>query len=354
MSTKKEKRYPSLKDVAKLANTSVASASHILNSTQDRYVSDELRKRVLDAVKELNYTKSAVASSLKGKSRGIIALLIPQFENIFFNRIAIAIEHIAYQHGYILSICNTFDDSKREKGIIEKIISQRMDGLIICCSQGGIENTRKIRELNIPYVVVERPMKIDGGYSYVSSNNYQSGLLPGRYLIENGHKDIAFMEWESWIPNVKDRRKGFEEAIKSVINGGGNYICVGSQDLTEESGYSLTKELLTNSKPTAIMYGHHIFACGGIQYLHENNIRIPEDISVAMVGTPKWSQVNMPCIACVKQPEDKIGELAAQILFDKLLKKDDRDYSGNIQLILDSELLTGGSVKNQKNTNKPI
>lgn len=345
MSSRKEKKYAALKDVAKLANTSIASVSHILNSSQDRYVSPELRQRVMDAVKELNYTKSAVASSLKGKNRGIIALLIPQFENMFFTRIAISVEHIAYQHGYILSICNTLDDPKREKDIIEKVISQRMDGLIIGCADDGVENTRKLRELNIPYVAIERPLEINESYSFVSSNNYQSGLLAGRYLKEKGHKDIAFIEWESRITNVKDRRVGFEEEIRPAIERGGKYISIGSRDLTESAGYELTRELLSTSRPTAIMYGHHILACGGVQYLYENNIRIPDDISVAMIGVPKWSQINIPRFVCIKQPEDEIGELAARMLFDKLLNEGERQYNDGARFILDSELLAGGSVK---------
>jgi DNA-binding LacI/PurR family transcriptional regulator len=96
------------------------------------------------------------------------------------------------------------------------------------------------------------------------------------------------------------------------------------------------------------MYGHHVFACGGVQYLYENNIRIPEDISVAMIGVPKWSQVSIPRFACVRQPLDEIGELAAKMLFDKLLNSGEREYEDGAQFILDSELLSGGSVKNLK------
>ena len=68
------KQYTTLKDVARRAHTSTATVSYILNGVQDRYVSDELRQRVLTAAQELNYVKSALASGLKGKSRGIIAL----------------------------------------------------------------------------------------------------------------------------------------------------------------------------------------------------------------------------------------------------------------------------------------
>ncbi|NLK05352.1 MAG: LacI family transcriptional regulator, partial [Spirochaetales bacterium] len=84
------KRYATLKDVAKLAGTTAATVSYVLNEKEGRYISDETRRKVLEAAEQLEYVKSIGASSLKGKSRKLIAILIPQFENQFFTRIVVA------------------------------------------------------------------------------------------------------------------------------------------------------------------------------------------------------------------------------------------------------------------------
>ncbi|MCD8171163.1 MAG: LacI family transcriptional regulator, partial [Clostridiales bacterium] len=103
-----EGQYATLKDVAERAGTTAATVSYILNGSTKRYVSEDMRRRVEAAAKELNYVKSSAASSLKGKKRKIIAVLVPQFANQMFTELVLGVERVADRYGYILSICNTF------------------------------------------------------------------------------------------------------------------------------------------------------------------------------------------------------------------------------------------------------
>ena len=160
-----------------MADTSTATVSYILNDSTERYVSAELKERVLQAAKELNYMKSAVASSLKGKDRGIISVLVPQFDNPFFTRIVMAIEEAAHQHGYFISISSTVDDMERERKIIKKMIEQRVDGLIISPTIQGTENTDHLRNLGIPYVILERPLIGVDQYDFVGSDNFKKWIF---------------------------------------------------------------------------------------------------------------------------------------------------------------------------------
>ena len=140
-------QYVTLKDVAKRAGTTAATVSYVLNGTGKRYISEEMRQRVEQAASELGYVKSSAASSLKGKKRKIIAVLVPQFSNQFFTELVLGVEEIADRYGYILSICNTFDDPEREKEIINRTQSQRVDGYIITPSQEGEKSTWPIRKV---------------------------------------------------------------------------------------------------------------------------------------------------------------------------------------------------------------
>jgi len=337
------KQYATLKDVARLAGTSTTSVSAVINGSENRYISDELRDRVLVAAKELNYMKSAVASSLKGIERKTLALLVPQFQNPFFLRIAVSIETVAYHNDFTIFICNTLDDPDREMEIIEKVIGQRVDGIIISPTANGAENTKVIRDLNIPYVVVERPLVGINEYDFVTSNNLQLGTLAGKYLLEYGHRNFGFVEWVSDVNNIGNRKQGFENAISGRYD---TFQVEGCTELTREQGYHATKKLLENNQGiTALVYGMHVLAEGGLEYIREHNIKIPDDISILLMGSPEWALLNNPPFTCIKQPESEMGLLAAGLLFERIAdSKLSRPFKHR-QHMFENHIIEGATVK---------
>lgn len=341
MSTnQKHKKYATLNDVAKLAGTSIATVSYILNDSSKRYVSKELKERVLQAAKDLNYMKSAVASSLKGKGRGILAVLVPQFDNPYFTRIVMAIEEAAHRHGYFISISTTVDDMEREREIIKKMIEQRVDGLIISPTIQGTENTDHLRSLGIPYVILERPLIGVDEYDFVGTDNWLAGNMAARHLIDNGHSRIGFIGWNTFI-NVQERQFGYISALeKEGIPVDPSKIQLG--DLSPVSGYRLMEQLL-QSDVSAVVFGHHTLAEGGIQYLREKGLGIPNDISAVIIGTPNWTQLNVPKFTCVYQSEVRIGQTAADILLRNITDPAENEKYQNEKI--SCELLVGNSVK---------
>ena len=185
-------KYATLKDVAKLAGTTAATVSYVLSGKEGRYISQEMRARVMKAVEETGYVKSSAASSLKGKKRGIIAVLVPQFSNQFFTRMVLAIEAEVEKEGYVLSICNTFDDPKREMDIINRMVQHRVDGYILIPTAKGPENTEQLRRLDVPIVVADRPLEDVDHYNFVTTNNYQCSRLATEYLLKKGHDTHLF------------------------------------------------------------------------------------------------------------------------------------------------------------------
>ena len=338
-----KKKYTTLKDVAELAGTSIATVSYILNDSTKRYVSTELKEKVLQAAKELNYMKSAVASSLKGKDRGILSVLVPQFDNPFFTRIVMEIEETAHRYGYFISITSTVDDMERERKVIRKMIEQRVDGLIISPTIQGTENTDHLRNLGIPYVILERPLVGVNQYDFVGSDNFNSGYLAAKHLIENNHSRIGFVGWDTFI-NVQDRKPGYLDAMeKHDLKVEQQWIQQG--ELGADSGYRLTERCL-ESELTAIVFGHHSLAEGGIRLLRERGVSVPEDISIVIIGTPNWAQMNVPRLTCINQGEQQIGATAVEILMNNILGETDVEiYQTEI---IQCEVLVGESVKKLK------
>lgn len=337
------KGYATLKDVAKLAGTTAATVSYVLNESQERYVSPEMKKRVLDAAAQLNYVKSSVASSLKGKKRKMIAVLVPQFSNQFFTRMILEIEKVADQFDYILSICNTFDDPVREKEILDRMAQHRVDGYIIAATTKGAENTERIRNLGIPLVALDRPLEGESSdkYIWVTTSNYSCGYQGAKYLVQKGHEKVAFVGWDSHIEDLLIREQGFVDALRAQgVDSAQARIVRG--DFSEQDGYRLTKELLQQQDISAIFYGYNIQARGGVQYLIEQGLEIGKDISVILIGSPEWAVSGQNNFTHILQHEYEMGHTAANILFDMINGKDEGVPRSIVQ---ECSLYEGNSVK---------
>lgn len=311
----KKASYATIKDVAALAETSVATVSYILSGKSDKSFRQETIDRVMSAVNELNYSKNAIASDLRVKKRGIIYIIIPQFSNVYYTRVCEAIENVLFENGLIPVICDSREEPDREKRLVELAISQRCDGIILGPTIKGWENTSAVRSLNIPMVVVGRELVSDGNqkYYYVGDDSYQAGYLAGSALAKDGHKNIGVIAWASQIASAIDRCNGFAISIKKN-SPDATLIQETSMILDVDTGYQLTKRMFSKATPTALFYSYHMYALGGIAYLHEHGLRIPEDVSVSMVGTPTWAKLLETPYLMVGQNEEWVGSTAAKIM----------------------------------------
>ncbi|MCI8743440.1 MAG: LacI family transcriptional regulator [Lachnospiraceae bacterium] len=334
-------QYATLKDVAERAGTTAATVSYVLNGSKKRYISEDMRRRVEEAARELNYVKSSAASSLKGKKRKIIAVLVPQFENQFFTQLILGVERVADQYGYILSICNTFDDPRRELEIINRMQAQRVDGYIITPTREGGRNTRQIRKIGVPMVVVDRSIDIKTPYFFVSIQNYESTAMAVRYLLERGHRHIAYIGWKADFGGLELREQAYRELLSRYQVPEEEQI-VYNGEFTEESGQELTRQALKeHPEATAVLYAYNVQARGGVDYLAQAGIQVGKELSVLVIGAPDWVHTGNNRFTCVDLNGRGLGTIAAETLFDII------DHEGAVapyQKDQISTLLEGDSV----------
>jgi len=309
-------QYATLKDVAERAGTTAATVSYVLSGSQTRYISEDMRRRVMEAAEELNYVKSSAASSLKGKKKKIIAVLVPQFANQFFTQVVLGVEEIADQYGYILSICNTYDDPQHEMEIINRMQAQRVDGYIITPSADGGKNTRQIRRIGVPMVVVDRSIKTKENYFFVSIDNYGSTCKAVRYLLEKGHRRIAYIGWRAEFGGLEQREKAYRDLLSEYGVPEDEQI-VYNGEFTPESGRELTaRALAEHPEVTAVVYAYNVQARGGVNYIAEQKIKIGKELSVMVIGAPEWAQTGNNNFTCVDLNGRELGIMAAEMLFD--------------------------------------
>lgn len=322
-----KKKRVTIKDVAQLAGTSVATVSYVLNKVEGRYITPEMRTNVENAAAELGYVKSLAASRLKGKEMGVIAFLTPQFDNHFFLEVFFAIEEIANQKGYVLSVCNTCDDPLYEKRVIERLNQLWIDACLIIPTYKGVENAQYLQQHGIPFVSIERPLPGLMEYDFISSDNFDAAYQMTKHMIEQGHNRIALVYWDSLILNLDERLAGYRKALEDHgIAYEENLVyrtklSERTEILTHAEGRRLTEEILLDPSVTAIFYSQYVLAEGGVRLLREKGRRIPEEISVGILGAPKWVSMSENNFTHILQPGKEIGKKAAEIIFSKLEKQ---------------------------------
>ncbi len=329
-------KYTTLKDVAERAGTTIGTVSYVLNGKGKRYISKETREKVVQAANELEYIRDKSASSLKGGPRRLIGILIPQFENQFFNRIIIASEALFVKHGYDMIITNTFDDPEREKAIIHRMLEQRVDGIIVTPTTKGAENTEIIRKVGMKMVVVDRPLEGVENYFWVTTNNYECGYMGCEYLVNKGHKRIGYIGWDSGVPDLIAR----ERAAKNAAEGKAE-VYVENGEFSIEDGARLTKTILEKHPDiTALFYGFNVQAQGGVNQLAKMGYTIGKDISVILIGTPEWSYIGLNNFTRVDMGDMALGNTAARVLLDQINGR----LTESQRYIQDCVVITGNSV----------
>jgi LacI family transcriptional regulator len=335
-------RYTTLKDVAERAGTTASTVSYVLSSKSGRYISQATREKVMKAVDELDYIKSNSAASLKGKEVKLIGILVPQFENQFFTRIIVSAEKVFMKRGYDLVICDTLDNPGREKDFLRRMLEQRVDGLIVTPTVEGTENTALIRKLGIPMVVVDRPLPGVDDYCRIATDNYGFGKLAAGELQRLGHKNVAYIGWNTKVSDLLLRADG----VRDAYEGRGNVV-VEETDFSDEGGREGTLHVLKNHpEVTAFIYGFNMQAKGGIRCLTDAGKVIGKDASVIVIGSPEWVNAGSNDFTHVDMGDSEVGSKAAEMLLSLISGCDGPGFEK--QILQKCSLVKGTSVADLK------
>jgi LacI family transcriptional regulator len=290
----------------------------VINET--RFVSEELRARVLEVMEELNYQPSAVARSLRRKETQTIGMMVPDSSNPFFAEVARGIEDTSFDQEYSVILCNSDGDMKKEQFYINVLVEKRVDGIIFVAAGGSAQHIRSLLERNMPLVVVDREIA-DVEVDSVLTDNLQGGYLATKHLIELGHRRIGCITGPSDLTPSAERVIGYERALMErnlAVNE--NLILKG--DFQYESGYQAVREFLTmDEPPTAVFACNDLMAVGAISGVRENGGRVPEDLAIVGFDDVDLASFTNPPLTTIVQPKYEMGVLAAQMLMERIKDK---------------------------------
>jgi LacI family transcriptional regulator len=309
-----------IREVAKHANVSVATVSHVINGT--RYVEAETKERVRDAIKSLGYRPNLLARSLRRRETHTIGLIVPDNANPFFADFARVVEDAGFAEGYSVILCNSDRSETKEETYIDVLLSKRVDGLIFISSTDRLDLLQHVRDVGVPLVVVDRDPG-DLSVSQVLVSNEQGGYLAGQYLAGLGHRRIGCIGGSSRHNPSWGRVTGFERALREAgVELPPHAIVQG--DFRFASGEAAMAELLERDLGlTAVFATNDLMAIGAMITLRRAGLRVPDDISLIGFDNILQAAAMIPALTTIEQPINELGKATVRLLLDQILKRAD-------------------------------
>ena len=306
-----------MKDVAKAAGVTTAAVSYAISGK--RPISDETRKRVEAAIKELGYTPNMAARTLSsaGRSSKLIGVVVPQtegggrlmFQNQFYAEILGSIELCARQAGYHVLISAT----DANDGYLTLAAERNLDGIIVIGMYPD-EFYQQMKRSRIPIVLIDSYCN-DHYYHNVRIDDAYGSYLATKYVLERGHRDIAFFCGRIKDNGVmKKRLAGYRDAL-------GEYsvefrdALVFEGDIDYKDGIESANRLMdTQVNATAVVAAADILAIGAAKAFYERGVRVPDGISLMGFDDLEISQYLTPGLTTVRQQISLKGEKAVELL----------------------------------------
>jgi LacI family transcriptional regulator, sucrose operon repressor len=323
-----------IRDVAKKAGVSVTTVSRVINNKG--YISNETRKKVEKAMKEINYTPNPIARALQRGESSIIGVIVPDSNHPFFSELIKFIEIYANEQNYKVMICNSLENPEIEAQYINMLLQNRVDGIIMCSETIGI---KEYKEINLPIVSFDRV--ISDNFPYVGSDNFRGGELATEHLIERGCKSLLHIAGPSEHNRLSNRR-GDAFKIKCMDNNIPYQIIEGARNnLTFEYFQDfIIKEVSKHlSKFDGVFCSNDILAYALYIYATEQGIKVPEQLKIVGYDYHGFTRMlQNPKLTTIKQPINKIGKVLCSTII-QMISGNDHDTINNS--IIDVELILG-------------
>lgn len=328
-----------LKDVAEESGVSTATVSHVINGT--RYVSEEVKSRVLKVIDRLEYYPDARARNLARHQSNIVALILPSMEGLFFAELSSVIENQAIELGYNLIVANTYGDPEKEIDHMNLAWTRQADGVILISSTFEAPSLKSFVRNGMKVVLVDSIVSPDVvselKISAVYSDNYKGAYQATMHLIEKGHTSIDCISGPVGSPGGEQRLKGFREAMEDYKLPMGKIL---QGDYKYASGRVAALRLLEKGLPSAIFALNDEMALGAMWALQSHGLSVPEDISVVGFDDIRPSKYTQPPLTTVHQDTGEMGRIACKLLIEEIEEKTDQER----QVVLPAHLIERGST----------
>ena len=308
-------------DVSKKAGVSIATVSRVLNGTAK--VSETTYKKVMNAVKALDYHPNIAGRNLRTNKTGNIMVVLNTLSNPFFPRIIKAIEEEASKDNYTVIITSVNGEKEKFRNQISLLKKRFADGAIFLSVDIPEECKSEVKDLseNLPIIQCCEQANI-ATIPEVRIDDFAAMYDMVSKLIKSGRKNIMYLSNDNILPSTTLRLEGYKQALKDGgIEFDENLILKGNYGY--RNARLLTEEFIKNKKTfDAVVCNSDRMAAGAISVLKEEGFSIPDDIQVSGFDNIDLCHMVTPSITTVSQDRKAIGKKAYELLAKRIAGKE--------------------------------
>lgn len=312
-----------MKDLAKAAGVSLATISRVFNESEK--VRPETREKVLGLAEKLNYRPNKIAAALRSGKSDSIGVVIPVVDREVFSSAIKSMEEVLSAEGYSIIISQSHESFEKEVQIIENLKKLNVAGVIISISKDTkkIAHLESLQERGTPIIFFDRTIEL-GAINSVVINNFNGAYQATHHLIEQGCKHIIHLAGKEEVTIFRERRRGFEAAIRDHQMPFTQETIVPFDDALPNREQVFRKILQSENRPDGILAQGDIDALVALRVMDEFNIQIPKDIAIVGFGDSKFCTYLKPSLSSVSQRNDDVGRLAATLLIEEMKSKEEK------------------------------
>jgi DNA-binding LacI/PurR family transcriptional regulator len=315
-----KKRHPAtLQMVAERVGLTKGTCSAVLNKSEaSRSVPPHTHERILQAARELNYRPSFYARNLGVKRTYTIGVVTQEIGDFYGSPIISGVERYLRQKNYFFLTVAVRDNPTLLETYSHLLLDRGVEGLITV-------DTLIDRPLPLPAIAIPGHRRVEGVTNIVL-DHHKAAWLALNHLVGLGHREIAFMKGSDESPDSDDRWKAIREVaaelgipIRAEL-----IVQLEGRDATPQLGYPCAAQLLSRGRPfTALFAYNDVAAIGAIHGFQEAGLRVPEDVSVVGFDDIRIAVHNNPSLTTVRQPLQRMGEIAACSLLNRIEHHED-------------------------------
>ena len=314
-----------IKDIAAEAGVSIALVSFVMNNRvgedgkQKYRVNQITRDRILEVARRLNYQPNAAARTLRsGKSR-VIGAILSDISNVFYGEIAKQLEENAFRQGYTVLFGSTDESPEKLDRVVRSFIDKGVEGFIIVPCEGSENSIRHIQNLGIPFVIMDRK-DMDVAAHKVVLDNKAAMKSAVDILLAKGFSKIEMLSYTMRVSSISEREEGFVDRMSEAG-------CGPEDARIHRLPFENISESVENIIPDIVsrgveglVFATNSLAVAAIKKLCSMGIRLQQDIYLVGFDNSDVYDLFEPSIPHVRQPMDKLCEVALDALF-KLMQE---------------------------------
>lgn len=335
------KKKISIKDIAKLTDTSITTVSFVLNGKGR--ISKEISKKILDVAQKNGYEPNRMAVGLRTGVSKVIGLIVESIGGPFFGEMAKVIEEEAEKDGYRIIYCSTNNNLQKGKDMIRMLSQQLVDGYIITPMRGLEKDIQNLVDNEKPVVL------IDGYFPgtsipHVLVDNYASAYNAVDCFVRSGYKNIGMVTADLGLVQLNDRSLGYKAALKdNNLKESSKMVLKVPFDMDKNEGVEAVKAFIEKQKQMdAVFFTTNYLGTMGLQAIKDLKLSIPDDLAVISFDDNEVFSLYPPGITTIQQPTYDIAKSAIDILMAQI--NTHKLDASKIDLKIPSKLIERGST----------